>query len=115
VDKADSSVVSVHVGNKAFMVKQRSSGNGTSIVPVESHLRDVPCLAKNDIRASLAIALEDHYALSQDIEFGIAHGKLSILQTRPVTTRGLGGTFLAGERLGGTGGNQAADTRPAEG
>ena len=99
VDKADSSVVSVHVGNKAFMVKQRSSGNGTSIVPVESHLRDVPCLTKNDIRANIAIALEEHYALSQDIEFGIAHGKLSILQTRPVTTRGQGQQFLAREKV----------------
>lgn len=115
VDKADSSVVSVHVGNKAFMVKQRSSGNGTSIVPVESHLRDVPCLAKNDIRASLAIALEDHYALSQDIEFGIAHGKFSILQTRPVTTRGLGGKFLVGERTGGTVWSPTEDAGAPEG
>ena len=99
VDKADSSVVSVHVGNKAFMVKQHTSGKGTSIVPVESHLRDVPCLTKNDIKVALAIDLEDHYALSQDIEFGIANGKLSILQTRPVTTRGPGQTFLAREKV----------------
>ena len=99
VDKADCSVVSVHVGNKAFMVKQHPSGKGTSIVPVESHLRDVPCLAKSDIRANIAIALEDHYALSQDIEFGIANGKLSILQTRPVTTRGQGQIFLTREKV----------------
>jgi len=68
-------------------------------VPVESHLRDVPCLSKNDIRANIAIALEEHYALSQDIEFGIANGKLSILQTRPVTTRGQGQQFLAREKV----------------
>ena len=99
VDKADCSVVSVHVGNKAFMVKQHPSGKGTSIVPVETHLRDVPCLKKNDIRVNIAIALEDHYALSQDIEFGIANGKLSILQTRPVTTRGQGQIFLTREKV----------------
>ncbi|MQM31775.1 MAG: hypothetical protein CRU78_15135 [Candidatus Accumulibacter phosphatis] len=99
VDKADNSVVSVHVGNKAFMVKQHSSGKGTSIVPVENNLRDVPCLARNDIHVNVAIALEDHYALSQDIEFGIANGKISILQTRPVTTRGPGQTFLAREKV----------------
>ena len=99
VDKADNSVVSVHVGNKAFMVKRHSSGKGTSIAPVESNLRDVPCLTKNDLRVNVAIALEDHYALSQDIEFGIANGKISILQTRPVTTRGLGQTFLAREKV----------------
>ena len=99
VDKADCSVVSVHVGNKAFMVKQHPSGKGTSIVPVETHLRDVPCLKKNDVRANIAIALEDHYALSQDIEFGVANGKLSILQTRPVTTRGLGQTFLTRDKV----------------
>ena len=33
------------------------------------------------------MALEEYYASSQDIEFGIADGKLSILQTRPITTR----------------------------
>jgi len=75
------------------MVKQHSSGKGTTIVPVESELREIPCLAKNDIRANIAMALEEHYALSQDIEFGIANGKIAILQTRPVTTRGLGGGF----------------------
>lgn len=99
VDKADNSVVSVHVGNKAFMVKQHPSGKGTSTVPVESSLRDVPCLAKSDIRVNVAKALEDHYALSQDIEFGIANGKISILQTRPVTTRGPAQTFLALEKV----------------
>ena len=93
VDKFDGSVSSVHVGKKAFMVKQHSSGKGTSIVPVESDLRDVPCLAKNDIRVNIAMALEEHYALSQDIEFGIANGKVSILQTRPVTTRCPEGSF----------------------
>jgi len=86
VEKFDCSVSRVHVGKKAFMVKQHPSGKGTSIVPVESDLRDVPCLEKIDIRATIAMALEEHYALPQDIEFGIANGKLSILQTRPVTT-----------------------------
>ena len=87
VDKFDGSVTSVHVGKKAFMVKQHPSGRGTSIVPVENELRDIPCLKEDDIRANIAMALEDHYALSQDIEFGIADGKVSILQTRPITTR----------------------------
>jgi protein-tyrosine-phosphatase/phosphohistidine swiveling domain-containing protein len=99
VDKGDSSVVSVHVGNKAFMVKRHASGKGTAIVPVDSALRDVPCLTKSDIRTNIAIALEDHYALSQDIEFGIANGKFSILQTRPVTTRGLGQIVLARDKV----------------
>jgi protein-tyrosine-phosphatase/phosphohistidine swiveling domain-containing protein len=110
VDKFYGSVSSVHIGNKAFMVKQHSSGKGTSIVPVDSDLRDIPCLANGDIRANIAMALEEHYALSQDIEFGIANGKVSILQTRPVTTRGLGGSLLAGEESSGTGGNPMANT-----
>ena len=101
VDKHDGSVSSVHVGNKAFMVKQHASGKGTSIVPVENNLRDVPCLKKKDIRANIAMALEDHYALSQDIEFGIANGKVRILQTRPVTTRGTGQALLTGEKVAG--------------
>ncbi|MFT3849867.1 MAG: PEP/pyruvate-binding domain-containing protein [Propionivibrio sp.] len=98
VNKFDGSVAGVHVGHKAFMVRQHASGKGTSIVPVNGALRDVPCLKKNDIHADLAIALEEHYALSQDIEFGIANGRISILQTRPVTTRGLGGVCLDGEQ-----------------
>lgn len=102
VDKVDGSVANVHVGKKDFMVRRHSSGKGTAIVPVENRLRDVPCLAKSDIRANIAIALEEHYALSQDIEFGIANGKFSILQTRPVTTRGLGSAWLLGEKGGKT-------------
>lgn len=87
VDKFDGAVTGVHVGKKAFMVKQHPSGKGTSIVPVDNELRDVPCLKEEDIRVNIAMALEEHYALSQDIEFGIADGRLSILQTRPITTR----------------------------
>ena len=109
VDKIDGSVASVHVGNKAFMVRQHASGYGTSIVPVDNALRDLPCLTKSDIRANLAMALEEHYALSQDIEFGIAKGKMSILQTRPVTTRGLGDKFLAGKKQDGAFRHDAAE------
>lgn len=87
VDKSDGSVISIHVGKKAFMVKQDPSGKGTSVVPVDSDLRDVPCLKEKDIRMHLALAIEDHYALSQDIEFAIADGKFCVLQTRPITTR----------------------------
>ena len=87
VDKFDGSVTDIHVGKKAFMVKQHPSGKGTSIVPVENDLRDIPCLKEEDVRANIAMALEEHYALPQDIEFGMANGKVSVLQTRPVTTR----------------------------
>ena len=100
VDKFSGSVSSVHIGEKALMVKQHSSGKGTSIVPVDSDRRDLPCLTSSDVLTNIAMALEEHYALSQDIEFGIANGKVSILQTRPVTTRGLDGTLLAGEASG---------------
>ena len=70
-----------------FKVIQHPSGKGTSVEPVENDLRDVPCLNEEDIKIKIAMALEEHYALSQDIEFGIAHGKVCILQTRPITTR----------------------------
>jgi protein-tyrosine-phosphatase/phosphohistidine swiveling domain-containing protein len=87
VDKSDGAVSSIHVGKKAYMVQQDPAGKGTSVVPVERDLRDVPCLKERDIRMHLALAIEDHYALSQDIEFGIAEGKFCVLQTRPITTR----------------------------
>ena len=87
VDKFDGSVTGIHVGKKSFMVTQHPSGKGTSIVPVDSELRDAPCLTERDIRANIALALEEHYALSQDIEFAIADGRFCVLQTRPITTR----------------------------
>ncbi len=87
VNKFDGSVINIHIGKKAFKVMQHPSGKGTSIESVDNDLRDVPCLNEEDIKVKIAMALEEHYALSQDIEFGIADGKVSILQTRPITTR----------------------------
>ncbi len=87
VSKFDGSIIDMHIGKKTFKVAPHPSGKGTSIESVDSDLRDVPCLNKEDIKIKVAMALEEYYASSQDIEFGIADGKLSILQTRPITTR----------------------------
>ncbi|MFO1424326.1 MAG: PEP/pyruvate-binding domain-containing protein [Candidatus Competibacteraceae bacterium] len=87
INKFDGSIIDLHIGKKAFKVIPHSSGKGTSMEPVDNALRDIPCLKKEDIRIKIAMALEEHYALPQDIEFGIADGKVSILQTRPITTR----------------------------
>ncbi|HRD67012.1 MAG TPA: PEP/pyruvate-binding domain-containing protein [Candidatus Competibacter sp.] len=87
VNKFDGSVIDMHIGKKAFKVVPHPSGKGTAIEPVDNDLREVPCLTKEDIKIKIAMALEEYYALSQDIEFGIADGKVCILQTRPITTR----------------------------
>lgn len=87
VNKFDGSIIDLHIGKKAFKVIPHPSGRGTLIEPVDNDLRDVPCLKREDIKIKIAMALEEHYALPQDIEFGIADGKVSILQTRPITTR----------------------------
>ena len=88
VNKFDGSVINFHIGKKAFKVIQHPSGRGTCIEAVDNDWRDAPCLNEENINIEIAMALEEHYALSQDIEFGIDNGKVSILQTRPVTTRG---------------------------
>lgn len=88
VNKFDGSLINFHIGKKAFKIVQNPSGKGTCIEAVENDLRNVPCLSEEDINIEIAMALEEHYALSQDIEFGIENGKIAILQTRPVTTRG---------------------------
>jgi pyruvate,water dikinase len=88
VNKFDGSVINIHIGKKAFKVMRHPSGQGTCIESVDNDLRDAPCLSEEDINIKIAMALEEHYALSQDIEFGIDNGKVSILQTRPITTRG---------------------------
>ena len=87
VNKFDGSVINMHIGKKAFKVMRHPSGKGTCIESVDNALREVPCLNEQDINIPLIMALEEHYALSQDIEFGISNGKISILQTRPITTR----------------------------
>ncbi|HAS51248.1 MAG TPA: hypothetical protein DCS21_05720 [Gammaproteobacteria bacterium] len=87
VNKFDGSVINMHIGKKAFKVMRHPSGKGTCVESVDNALRDVPCLNEQDINIQLIMALEEHYALSQDIEFGITNGKMSILQTRPITTR----------------------------
>lgn len=90
VNKFDGSVINIHIGNKAFKVTRHPSGKGTSMESVDQDLRVVPCLNEEDIKVKIAMALEEHYALSQDIEFGITNGKVSILQTRPITMRKIG-------------------------
>ncbi len=100
VNKFDGSLINLHIGNKAFKVTRHPSGTGTSIEAVDSHLRNIPCLSKENIRIQtrIAMALEQHYALSQDIEFGIADGKISILQTRPIAMRVSYSNPLTGSR-----------------
>jgi len=36
--------------------------------------------------ARTAVAIEAHYGAPQDVEWGIAHGRLYVLQSRPITT-----------------------------
>lgn len=87
INKFDGSMIDFHIGSKAFQVVRHQSGKGTCIESVENELRNTLCLSEEHINIDIAMALEAHYALSQDIEFGISNGKVSILQTRPVTTR----------------------------
>lgn len=88
INKFDGSIIDMHIGKKAFKVVPHRSGKGTAIEPVDTVLRAVPCLRKEDIRVKVAMALEEHYALSQDIEFGINGGTFAVLQARPVSARG---------------------------
>jgi pyruvate,water dikinase len=89
INKYTGRLVDMHIGRKSEQVVRNPSGQGTVVDPVEEYLRNRPCLDADAIRrlTDIAVLVEQHYALSQDIEFGIRRDEIAILQTRPVTTR----------------------------
>jgi rifampicin phosphotransferase len=85
VAKADSRVLTRHIGCKAEEILQLETG--TVRRAVEPERRDLPSLSDAQIAeiASLSQAAERHYAFPQDIEWAIDDGRLHLLQSRPIT------------------------------
>ncbi len=83
-------VVDVKVANKAKMrLRDQSSGSTIEIETPES--KAGARVLTNGELASLvkyALELEKHYCRPQDIEFAIEKDKISIVQTRAITTKG---------------------------
>ena len=101
VDK-DSLTVDEQIADKRErLVLDRAAGRGLVREEVPAESRNVPSLTRGEVEetARAGLAIEQHYRKPQDIELAIDdHGRLWILQARPVTTVGDVGP-AAGNRL----------------
>lgn len=56
-------------------------------IPVSSKLKNLPAISDEQIKklAKLAIRIEQHYGIPQDIEWTLEDGEIYIVQSRPIT------------------------------
>lgn len=80
-------VVEQTCGTKEIAVRFQAGG-GTVSLPVPEGDRRRFCLSPADLQmlADLGARVEEHYRVPQDIEWGLAGGRVYLLQTRPITT-----------------------------
>lgn len=85
--KSDGKILQQDIVEKPTMLVRGSSGQ-TREAPVAQDLQQKPVLGATELEAlaQMLRAVENHYGRPQDVEWGVAGGKLYLLQTRPVTT-----------------------------
>ena len=88
VDRKDLSIVSKYIASKEIMIIRDPDTHKTVTVNVPAEKKDAIVLTDNEVveLAKYAEILEKHYAIPQDIEWGVAKNKIYILQSRPITT-----------------------------
>jgi pyruvate,water dikinase len=86
VDKRSFAVTSREVARKIKMTILAERGTAEADVP--DHLQTICCLEDEHVRemGELALALESSFGHPVDVECAIAHGRLFLLQCRPITT-----------------------------
>ena len=86
VDRRSWHVTAAHVASKRMRVVAAESG--TITVEVSATEAQRPALAEPDAVAvaRLAARVEEHFGWPQDIEWALANGCLTLLQSRPITT-----------------------------
>jgi phosphohistidine swiveling domain-containing protein len=86
LDKAALGIVERAIGHKEKMIVPTPSGVAEQHVPANQ--ADVACLTDEQLQtvARLLKQVEAHYGWPQDIEWGLAGGRLFLFQARPVTT-----------------------------
>lgn len=87
VSKSGLSLVSSQISSKDVMIV-RDGGQGTMRQPVPPAQANAPALSEDQLRmvCQTAVELEATYGEPQDIEFAFEQDRLSLLQTRPITT-----------------------------
>ncbi len=88
VSKVGPRITATTVATKARRCVADPSGAGTRSEDVPAELRDVACLADDDVLAltALAVRIEEHYGSPQDIEWARAGDRFLVLQSRPETS-----------------------------
>jgi pyruvate,water dikinase len=87
VERPTGRVVEVHTGEKSHMVVA-DDGQGTRLVPTSTDRAARLCLTPAQVTdlTQLALRVETHFGVPQDIEWAHAHGRFWVLQARPITT-----------------------------
>ncbi|MFB6232992.1 MAG: phosphoenolpyruvate synthase [Haloarculaceae archaeon] len=111
VDRATGEVEEVSVAEKKVMHERDPETGETVERPVPADRRKERVLSEEELRSlwTLGEEIEEYYGDPQDVEWAIRDGEVSLLQSRPITTIGKGGTGSA------AGGGSAAGTSAANG
>jgi pyruvate,water dikinase len=87
VTKDGPEILSTRVGKQTFALVRNAEGHDERVVlDAEAAARAVLTDAEVLELAALGRRVEDHYGTPQDIEWAIEDGKISLVQSRPVTT-----------------------------
>lgn len=83
-------IIDLQVSNKTRMRIRDHASNATIELDVPQGKANAQVLTEEEILkiAEFGMALERHYGHPQDIEFAIEKGKIAIVQTRAITTKG---------------------------
>lgn len=89
LNKATRKIVSKQIGFKEFKLI-RGEGGENERVELEDWEAQAPVLTPGEIQQLLELAfqVEDHYGAPQDMEWAIADGALTLVQSRPITAQG---------------------------
>ncbi|WP_370179493.1 phosphoenolpyruvate synthase [Rhodococcus wratislaviensis] len=88
VAKSGFAVLDAHIGSQSFSITADAEGQHSVEIPVAARGRRVLTDQQLERLALLAVAVEEHYHVPQDLEFAFDENRLWIVQTRPITTLG---------------------------
>jgi pyruvate,water dikinase len=88
VHKPTGKLVEREIYPKEIEITLHPDGGGTQERKLPSDRAKAPSLNDDEVRevARIASQVEDHYGAPQDIEWGMAGGRIFVLQSRPITT-----------------------------
>lgn len=86
LDRRSLALIDVNVSEQRTMVAQGTMGIRDVRVPLSRRAEQKLSVVTLKQLARLCMKIEKHYGVPQDIEFAVAAGRFSILQTRPITT-----------------------------